>query len=180
MKQEVGVALFDFAGHGESTGELGQLSLVRRQKQASDVIDKLLPASSQFYLLGFSMGAQTACDLLPDYGDRIINLLLASPAIYRSDVYELPFETTEFTAKLREPGSWQTSTAPHNLADFKGKTIIAIGSEDQVIPKGVPELLKKSARQSMYKEYAGVGHSLAPWLAEHPTELSELISELLA
>jgi len=81
LDQGIGVIVFDFSGHGESSGKIKELSLSRRFKQASGVIDKLAP-KGQLYLVGSSMGGQTVCDLLPLYGSRVPAILLLCPAIY--------------------------------------------------------------------------------------------------
>ena len=179
LKHDIGVVMFDFSGHGESTGQLRELSLARRKKQAIAVIDKLVPAGSRLYLIGFSMGAQTACDLLPDYGKCTDAILLACPAVYRADVQEMPFGEDAFTIKLRELDSWQKTDAREYLSSFSGRVVIAIGSNDEVIPKGVVTLLRDSAKRLIYREYKGVPHALAAWLAEHPKELSLLIADLV-
>src|ERR1700760_2803898 len=61
-KQGVGVVMFDFSGYGESSGMIDKLSLEQRLVQARGVIDQIVPSGSSFYILGFSMGGQTACD----------------------------------------------------------------------------------------------------------------------
>ncbi|WP_329180412.1 alpha/beta hydrolase [Streptomyces decoyicus] len=52
----------DFSGHGNSTGQLGELSLQRRFRQARAVIDHCVPAGSSLALIGFSMSGQTVAD----------------------------------------------------------------------------------------------------------------------
>ena len=178
LKHGVGVVLFDFSGHGESTGHLSDLSLARRKEQAQRVIDQVLPWPSKFYLLGFSMGAQTVCELLAPYNDRLEAILLGCPAIYTRAVSSLLFGDKNFTAKLQEENSWKQSTAPGALKGFEGLSVIAIGNQDEVIPQGVLELLKSAAQNLIYKEYPGVTHQLAKWLAENPKELSRLIDDL--
>lgn len=179
LKRGVGVVLFDLSGHGESTGELGELSLERRKQQTIGVIDALIPQNSTLFLIGFSMGAHTACDLLPRYGKRIEGILLGCPAIYRVDVQDMPFGTDTFTAMLREPNSWQTTKATQYLADFGGRTVIAIGDNDEVIPKGVIEMLKAAAKNLTYTELNGATHALMAWLPEQPDKLALLVDELL-
>jgi len=175
----IGVIMFDFSGHGDSTGKISELSLSRRKIQAQAVIDELVPAESKLYLLGFSMSAQTVCDLLDIYTERIEAILLGCPAIYTNEVTDLTFGDSRFTTKLREENSWMQSTAPLELKSFRGITIIAIGGNDDVIPKGVVKLLKDVTQNLNYNEYPGVSHQLAKWLSENPRELSELIEILL-
>ena len=178
IKHNIGVVIFDLAGHGESTGKLSQSSLERRKQQTIEVIDSIIPKSSTLYLVGFSMGAQTVCDLLPHYEDSVEGILLGCPAIYRADVQDLPFGTDTFTAMLREPNSWTTSRATHYLSNYEGKTVIGIGDKDDVIPQGVIEILKAAAKNLRYIELKGATHALMAWLPEHPDKLTELIDAL--
>jgi esterase/lipase len=152
LQKGVGVVLFDFSGHGDSTGLLIDQSLEQRRVQAQTVIDTFLPGQSIFYLIGFSMSGQTVCDLLPLYPGRIEAILLGCPGIYGEPVHKMLFGGGEFTNAIRQEGSWNTSTAPAELRSFEGRTVIAIGSEDEVIPAGVIELLKGSAKQVAYCE----------------------------
>lgn len=177
-KHSLGVVLFDFSGHGQSTGRLSEQSLQKRKEQAKAVIDKIAP-KGRLYLAGFSMGAQTLCDILPDYKDRVEAILLGCPAIYTEEAKNIPFGNKEFTAKLREENSWKNSKAPDSLKDFAGRCVIAIGDQDKVIPEGVVSLLKNTAHEPMYKEYPGATHNFAKWLSENPKELSKLIQQLL-
>ncbi len=178
LRQGLGVVMFDFSGHGESTGKLEELSLTRRKRQSSAVINALVPPDSPLYLVGFSMGAQTACDLLSLYSKRVKGVFLACPAIYRADVEDLPFGNSKFTSRLREPNSWKTTNAVQHLANFDGKTVVAIGSDDTVIPKDVISMLKTSTKHLYFEEFKGVTHALAPFLTEHPRELAKLVKEL--
>lgn len=178
-EQGIGFVLFDLSGHGESSGKLEELTLERRKRQTIGVIDALISADSTLYLIGFSMGAQTVCDVLPYYGNRTESILLGCPAIYRADVQDIPFGTATFTNKLREPNSWRNTKATQYLSDFEGKTVIGIGDNDDVIPRGVVEMLKEAAKKPTYIELHGATHALMSWLPEHPDKLSELVNELV-
>jgi uncharacterized protein len=179
-KQGIGVLLFDFSGHGESSGQISELSLKRRAKQAQAMIDQLLPKMSELYLMGFSMSGQTVCDLLPIYATRVKAILLGCPAMYTRSVHAMAFGNELFSAMIRQHESWRQSDAPAKLAAFHGKTILAVGSNDEVIPSGVVQLYRESARQCMFHEFPEVSHALAPWLAGHPKELAELLRELIS
>lgn len=178
LERGVGVVLFDFSGHGDSSGDLSELSLSRRQMQAQEVIDSLLPDDSSLYLIGFSMGGQTLCDILPRYLERTLGILLCCPAMYSESARDLKFGNPEFTAILRTPGNWNESTAPAHLEAYSEPTIIAMGTEDKVIPPEVVELYKRSAQQLIYKEYPGVDHKLSAWFADNPVAASEIILKL--
>jgi len=175
----IGVLLFDFSGHGDSTGELKDLSLERRTIQAQKVIDAFIPREGRLYLVGFSMSGQTVCDLLPLYEERISAILLGCPGVYAKSVRKMSFGGGEFTTEIRSIDSWKDSTAFGELRAFEGKTIIAIGDQDSIIPKEVITSLKRSSRHLSYIEYPQVDHQLAVWLAAHKNDQEKLIEILL-
>jgi len=179
LQRGIGVVLFDFSGHGSSTGELKDLSLKRRLIQARGIINTFIPPESNFYLVGFSMSGQTVCDLLPMYDNRIVSILLGCPGIYAAAAQDIAFGSGEFTAHIRKQDSWKSSRAFGNLRTFKGRTIIAIGSDDHVIPRRVIDLLKKSAKHLVYREYPAVDHQLAVWLDAHEDKQQGLLDLLL-
>lgn len=178
IKGGVGVILFDFSGHGRSSGKLSEQSLEKRKQQAQTVIDKIAP-KGDLYLIGFSMGAQTLCDILAAYQDRVPAVLLGCPAIYSEEARNIDFGNKEFTSILRRENSWENSESPNILRNFGGKTTIAVGGRDEVIPKGVVYLLRNAAKNLAYIEYEEADHMLAGWLGKHPKELSELIDNLV-
>jgi pimeloyl-ACP methyl ester carboxylesterase len=179
LSRGLGVLLFDFSGHGDSSGKLEDLSLERRRIQAQKAIDTLIPQESKLYLIGFSMSGQTVCDLLPLYSERIPAILLGCPGIYTESVQKKPFGGGEFTQKIRQTGSWNDSLALDELSMFNGRTVIAIGENDPVIPREVILSLKRSAKHLSYAEYPNVDHQLAVWLAGHEHEQGELLDLLL-
>lgn len=179
LEQNVGVVLFDFSGHGDSSGKLTELSLARRQLQAQAVIDSLVPPNIHLYLMGFSMGAQTVCDILPYYASRVASILLGCPAMYSQVVHDLPFGAPTFTAILRTAESWAKSKAPARLAAYQGPVIVAIGTEDNVIPKGVVERYKQAARRLKYIEYRGVDHRLSSFLNSDAVAAKGIVAALL-
>jgi pimeloyl-ACP methyl ester carboxylesterase len=179
VRRGVGVILFDFSSHGDSTGRREELSLERRVIQARKVIEAFLPKEGNVYFAGFSMSGQTVCDLLPFYKQRVPAILLGCPAVYTKDAQSLPFDGGEFTKIIRSESSWKNSTAFDELRAFKGKTIIAIGKEDPIIPIEVVHALKKTANHLNYVEYPGVDHQLAVWLATHGEQQDRLLDLLL-
>lgn len=180
LRQQLGVILFDFSGQGQSGGTLAESSLEHRKAQATSVITTLTDEKSSLLLVGFSMSGQTTCDLLPIFGNRIKSILLGCPAAYAYEACSIPFGNPDFTRILRTPDSWSTSTAFKNLSAFRGKTTIAVGSNDTVIPKGVIDSFAQAANNPNYIEYNNVSHALAVWLSEHPKIQTELITKLVA
>lgn len=178
-RRGVGVILFDFSSHGDSTGMREELSLERRKLQAQRVIDTYIPQKGDLYFVGFSMSGQTVCDLLPLYKQRVPAILLGCPAVYSKDAQHLVFDGGEFTTKIRSEHSWKSSAAFDELRAYDGKTVIAIGKDDAVIPREVVQALKKSAKRLSYIEYEGVDHQLAVWLAAHAHEQDAVLDLLL-
>ncbi|HMH70389.1 MAG TPA: alpha/beta fold hydrolase [Candidatus Saccharimonadales bacterium] len=180
LRRNIGVLLFDFSGHGDSSGSLTELSLAKRTHQAQAVINAFIPQKNPLYLIGLSMSGQTVIDLLPHLGNRVKGVLLGCPAIYTKKVNELPFGDPVFSATIRQKDSWKNSTAFSTLPTFKGTCIITIGNEDTVIPSEVIQSLQSLAPDSYFKEYPDVSHQLAAWLGEHPKELSNLFDKLFS
>lgn len=102
---------FDFSGHGESTGELADLSLRRRYEQAVAVLDAHAPGDDPLILIGFSMSGQTVADLMRHYGRRVAAVGLCAPAVYGPDAWDVPFGTgdSRFSELIRTPDSWRDS-----------------------------------------------------------------------
>lgn len=179
LRRGIGVILFDFSSHGDSTGKREELSLKRRKNQVAEVLQTYIPAKGKIYFVGFSMSGQTVCDVLPEYKNRVPAILLGCPAVYSRDVQDLPFDGGDFTTNIRSVNSWKDSDAFNELRGFDGKTVIAIGGEDHVIPKEVIVSLKQSAKHLSYIEYSDVDHQLAVWLANHRDEQEKLLDALL-
>ncbi|GGQ57744.1 alpha/beta hydrolase [Kitasatospora griseola] len=175
--------VFDFAGHGTSTGELGQLSLARRSRQARAVLERYAP-DGPLLLVGFSMSGQTVADLLgePDIGGRVRAVALGAPAAYAREVRELPFAEPEFTATLRTPGSWRSSTAFEALAAFDGRAVLVLPELDEVIPAEVTDALDAALRtRAAYTRLVlpGADHQLGGWLSTHPEHRALVAAALL-
>ncbi|WP_143200187.1 alpha/beta hydrolase [Kitasatospora sp. CB01950] len=176
--------VFDFAGHGESTGDLGQLSLARRARQARAVLARYAP-DGPLLLAGFSMSGQTVADLLgdPDIGGRVQALALGAPAAYAREVRELPFAAPEFTATLRTPGSWRSSSAFETFAAFDGRAVLVLPETDEVIPAEVTDALDAALRtRAAYTRLTlpGADHQLGGWLSTHPEHRALVAAALLS
>ena len=104
---------FDFSGHGESSGELRELSLRGRFEQAVAVIDAQVPADGPLILVGFSMSGQTVADLAGHYGQRVVALGLCAPAVYGAAAWPVPFGEgdSRFSEIIRTPDGWRDAPA---------------------------------------------------------------------
>jgi len=176
--------VFDFSGHGESSGALGELSLARRVRQARAVLERFAP-DGPLLLVGFSMSGQTVADLLdePDVAGRVRAVGLGAPAAYGREVRELPFAEPEFTAGLRAPGSWRGSTAFEAFAAFGGRAVLVLPEADEVIPAEVTDALDVALRtRAAYTRLVlpGADHRLGGWLSAHPEHRALVAGALLS
>ncbi|MDH6626841.1 pimeloyl-ACP methyl ester carboxylesterase/aminoglycoside phosphotransferase (APT) family kinase protein [Streptomyces sp. LBL] len=178
-----GLAL-DFSGHGDSTGELRELSLRRRCEQAVAVIDAHVPADGPLILVGFSMSGQTVADLAAHYGDRVTALGLCAPAVYAGEAWDVPFGDGRgrFSAIIRTPGSWRASPALDVLRTYPGRAVLAVPGTDAVIPPEVTETVQDAlcARAQFTRfELPDADHHLGLWLRDHAEDRREFVSAVL-
>ena len=175
--------VFDFSGHGRSSGQLFELSLRRRQRQARDVVDRMLPALCPLLLIGFSMSGQTVADLLEVYGERVTRIALCAPAMYDKAAWGVPFGAG-FTELIRRPESWRDTQALDVFAQFPGRAVLVLPEQDAVIPAGVTRLLSETLERRPDAEFrelriAGSSHQLGSWLTEHPCDRVLVVEALL-
>jgi pimeloyl-ACP methyl ester carboxylesterase len=83
---------FDYAGHGESTGDFAEGTIGRWRGDALAIIERL--TEGPLVLVGSSMGGWITCLVAPQLRDRLAGLVLIAPA-------------PDFTDKLMEPGFTQ-------------------------------------------------------------------------
>lgn len=179
-----GVA-FDFSGHGESTGELKELSLRRRFEQAVAVLDAQVPADRALILVGFSMSGQTVADLAAHYGDRVAALGLCAPAVYAAEAWDVPFGSGDgrFSALIRRPGSWRASDALDALRAYRGRAVLAVPGTDAVIPAAVTEAVQDAlSHRARCTRFAlpGADHSLGLWFLEHEGDRRAFVTAVLS
>ncbi|WP_406127362.1 phosphotransferase [Streptomyces canus] len=175
---------FDFSGHGESSGELGELSLRRRFEQAVAVIDAHAPADGPLVLVGFSMSGQTVADLTRHYGERVAALGLCAPAVYAAEAWDVPFGHGDgrFSETIRRPDSWRRSPALEVLRAYEGRAVLAVPGTDAVIPPEVTEAVQEALAfraQFTRLELPEADHQLGRWLRDHTDDRRELVAALL-
>jgi pimeloyl-ACP methyl ester carboxylesterase len=166
---------FDFAGHGESTGRIEEMTLRRRAVQACAVIAHL-SGHVPLVVCGFSMSGQTSCDILPMFGDRVKVMALFAPALYGAECEDLRFEA-EFSDAIRQPWNWRRSSALRTIESFEGALLIYTSDRDDVIPDEVPELLREHAKAASLAKLillAGAPHQLSEWLGDKPEQLCSI------
>lgn len=131
---------FDYAGVGDSQGELHETSLLTRLADACrayeifrDVADV---ASSTTYIMGVSMGAPLTIQLGIEY--QCEGIILASPAAYSRHAWDKTFGDA-FREIVRKGESWRDSVEFDSLRTFPGKILLAYGLQDTVVPAPILE-----------------------------------------
>ena len=175
---------FDFSGHGESTGQLRELSLRRRFEQAASVIDAHAREDAPLVLAGFSMSGQTVADLVRHYGDRVAALGLCAPAVYAAEAWDVPFGAGDgpFSEIIRRPGSWRTNSALDVLRAYEGRAVLLVPGTDEVIPPAVTEACSEAlARRAQFThwELPDAEHRLGLWFRDHPGDRREFVTAVL-
>ncbi|PWI18810.1 aminoglycoside phosphotransferase [Streptomyces sp. Act143] len=185
LSRGCGALAFDFSGHGESSGELAELSLRRRFEQAVAVIDAHVPAAEPLVLVGFSMSGQTVADLVGHYGERVTAVGLCAPAVYAAEAWDVPFGAGDgrFSAIIRTPDSWRETPALDVLGAYEGRTVLAVPGDDRVIPPAVTAAVQDAlaARASYTRlELPDADHYLGLWFRDHAGPRRDFVDLLLA
>lgn len=175
---------FDFSGHGESTGELRELSLRRRLEQAVAVIDARVPAGGPLIVVGFSMSGQTVADLVGHYGERVAAVGLCAPAVYGREAWDVPFGegNGRFSEIIRRPDGWRAAPALDVLRAYEGRAVLAVPGTDAIIPPAVTEAVQDAlaARAQFTRfEVPDAEHMLGLWFQEHAEDRREFVTAVL-
>ncbi|WP_406015056.1 alpha/beta fold hydrolase [Streptomyces sp. NBC_00984] len=175
---------FDFSGHGESTGRLGELSLRRRFEQALAVIEAYAGADGPLVLVGFSMSGQTVADLARHYGDRVAAMGLCAPAVYAAEAWDEPFGdgNGRFSGIIRWPDSWREAPALDTLRAYESRAVLAVPGTDAVIPPAVTEAVQEAlAARAQYTrlDLPDASHQLGLWLGDHGDDRREFVAAVL-
>ncbi|MFI5767511.1 alpha/beta fold hydrolase [Streptomyces sp. NPDC051658] len=175
---------FDFSGHGESTGRLGELSLRRRFEQALAVIEAYAGADGPLVLVGFSMSGQTVADLARHYGDRVAAMGLCAPAVYAAEAWDEPFGdgNGRFSGIIRRPDSWREAPALDTLRAYESRAVLAVPGTDAAIPPAVTEAVQEAlAARAQYTrlDLPDASHQLGLWLGNHGDDRREFVAAVL-
>ncbi|MEU9487596.1 alpha/beta fold hydrolase [Streptomyces decoyicus] len=172
----------DFSGHGNSTGQLTELSLQRRFLQARALIDHCVPADAGLALIGFSMSGQTVADLAAHYGPRVTSIGLCAPAVYAADAWTVPFGAG-FTEIIRTPESWRTSPAFAVFRSLSIRAVLATPADDAVIPPAVTEAIASALGTSRSRfarfVHPGADHRIGSWFADNSVPRSRFVAAVL-
>lgn len=170
---------FDFAGQGESAGDLAASGLRNRAQQALAVVD-FLKMPQPVSLIASSMGGHIACSLIEALAPPA--LVLYCPAAYEAAALDVPFGPA-FQQVIRATSDFAASPAFDALERFEGRLLLVLGAEDAVIPRQVEDQYIRRARKARSVEVLrldGAGHHLHAWLRERPQEAARVAQRVLA
>jgi pimeloyl-ACP methyl ester carboxylesterase len=170
---------FDHSGHGSSSGTLSSSTLTKRLAEARSFLPLLHP-TAPLTVMGSSMGAHTACSLLPHI--NIHTLIAQVPAAYTAQAEATPFGEA-FTNLIRTPGSWADATIWDHLQTFSGRFTLITGGEDTVIP---PEVIRTywhtagNATKRTHFYMPEAGHKFTDWLEAQPANRAAYSNTILS
>lgn len=165
---------FDFAGQGQSGGDMRRSSLARRTREALDAV-RFLDQSRPLTILATSMGGPTAVDLTKYL--NVGSLVLFCPAIYAADAYDVPFDERLTTILRRKNSFLEADVAP--LQNFTGHFLHVIGENDAVIPAGVTQMYKDHVSRAKQRDFVVIKdapHNVHGWLKDHDEERRNILS----
>ena len=175
----LGAFRFDFSGHGQSSGTIGNSSLAKRLDEARSAA-RHIALDKYPILVGSSMGAHIASRLANELGAKA--LILFSPAAFAADAEELGF-SHGFTEIIRRPFSYENSLVFSALDAFRGSCLFVTGSEDKVIPRRVLDLYHarcSSAKLKVWIEVRGAHHRLHDWFQTQPTMRELVLGQIMS
>lgn len=165
---------FDQMGHGVSTGHARTSSLNFKLEEAR----AMLPYMQQpIHVIGSSMGANTACLLLPHA--KIASLTFIAPAIYGAPHHTVPFGP-DFQFFLTLPGFWRSSPCWNLLKEYTGKfLLVTAGREERVSPE-VEQLLVINTPHSQRTQlhFPQSDHGIQLYLDKNPAEKTRFLEAL--
>ena len=167
------VIRFDFSGHGESSGKMTESSLAKRLLESKAVLD-YFNLHDGISVIGTSMGGYIPCKLINEI--YIENLILFGPAAYSTRAWDVPFGAG-FTEIIREENSFLQSDIPELLAHFRGKALLIMGEQDEIIPPQVVALYKQALSQCSGFESLVIldcPHPIHRWVLSHPEVREEI------
>lgn len=172
--------LFDFSGHGASTGNIETSSLKKRVAEAVKAFEAS-GFSEPISICAFSMGGHIALELLPKI--YVQNLILFYSAVYTDKAFEIEFGDPKFSELIRIERSWESSATFDNLNKLKGRLILFMGDNDEIIPMEVPNKIMSKANEVSKKELVilkNAGHLLLPVIFNSEELLNEVCEKISA
>lgn len=173
------VIRFDFSGQGESSGELKNSSLKKRYNEAKAVLESF-QVTGPLTVIGSSMGGYIATKLLEEY--TVETLILFCPAAYSRKAWDVRF-SEGFTEIIRSKDSFLDSDIEDILRDFRGKSLLVMGREDDVIPSEVVKMYRAGLTNSslfQFHEIEKCPHPIHRWVKRNEESMNVLIEKMEA
>lgn len=174
---DVSSCSFDFIGHGESSGALGNSTLRCRTEQAATILRERGILSPPV-VIGFSMAGYTAIRLTEIVQCRALVLIV--PAVYSASAYDLKFGL-DFSAEIRRPNSWEATDAWRILSGFEGSVVVVAAGGDTVIPDAVPNRLYECAKLATSRRLLvvpGAPHKILNYFEENPQVCEDVVASI--
>lgn len=179
----IGSVAFDFAGVGETAGNMRQESLSKRIDDAALVAQwmKTRNPDVAFYLCGVSMGGYVALALVDKMPGMFSKIIIQVPAAYSAAAHGLKFDES-FTQELRRPDSWKDSPSFGWFENFTGPKMLLACEKDQTIPREIIDRYKEVGERAgnfTYKEIAGAPHNIWKAVEDKDRILAEAYAAVL-
>jgi pimeloyl-ACP methyl ester carboxylesterase len=177
-RHDISSFLFDFSGHGESTGDLSNSSLKKRVQETIDAID-FAGFEEPISVCGFSMGGHIALELLKTR--NVKNIILFYSAVYATKAVEIPFGNPEFSSILRTEDSWKKSNVWESIKNFRGNLFVITGEKDSVVPPEIPKMIVANAEQAKNRKLLIIPkapHLLLPIIYDSENLMEEICAKI--
>ncbi len=158
----------------------GTVSLDRRLSEATSIARKTLRPHDQLTVVGFSMGGFTAIELAHNLPDRVASLVLVAPAAYGDHTRRAAFGP-DFRALISAPASWHEASCFGKLQALRLPTILAIPSDDKVIPRGITERYEAVVRSLPLGQvcvFPRAAHGVDLWLRTDTAAAAEFAHDI--
>lgn len=182
--QGMSVITFDFNGHGDSYGEIIDMTISKEVSDVAAVVDyaKTLDNVSDIYLVGHSQGGLVTSLYAGEHPDSVEGIVLLSPAANAHDQTvsgrllterfdaENPPEYVELNGGFKIGKGYITDAQNldvYNTAkNYKGNVLLLWGSLDIIVPKSVVEAYDNIYENAAYSKVDGASHTYMQKLDE--------------
>lgn len=167
--------IFDFPGHGQSSGVLGDQSLRIRYEALSCLLAHL--NEDDYSLVGFSMGADNVVRCANSSDFPVSRAIIGAPAAYSQRAFGLRFKP-DFTEEITRAESWESSELFDLWEGFVGEKHLLVPEHDSVIPQAITDRYVSFTERSHVHRLAGFSHTLTQNAASSPDKLAALVAVL--
>lgn len=155
-KKGILTLIFDFRGCGESDGDFGKQTIEMGFEDATAGYEFLknhpLCDNARIGVLGGSFGGYQAALLAGTY--LILSLVLAAPAIYQDDWWNIVPESMDPGKKelYRKQSGFEGTKSMNAISKYNGKILVMEHEKDEIVPHRVTEAYYQNALSAQLKE----------------------------